>query len=102
MKKLLLIFAFAANLALASEAFDDGYELGFCKGWQHVRGEFSVSPVPPVPPIPKIGCDTFFGGYDFARYVHFFAMASIVGFLTIHVTLALIVPKSLRAMIYGR
>ena len=44
----------------------------------------------------------FFGGYDFARYVHFFAMASIVGFLTLHVTLALIVPRSLRAMIVGR
>jgi thiosulfate reductase cytochrome b subunit len=44
----------------------------------------------------------FFGGYDFARYVHFFAMASIVGFLTVHVLLALIVPKSLRAMILGR
>jgi thiosulfate reductase cytochrome b subunit len=43
-----------------------------------------------------------FGGYDFARYVHFFAMASIVGFLTVHVALALIVPKSLRAMIFGR
>jgi len=43
-----------------------------------------------------------FGGYDFARYVHFFAMASIVGFLTVHVALALIVPKSLRAMIIGR
>ncbi len=44
----------------------------------------------------------FFGGYDTARYVHFFAMASIVGFLTVHVALALIVPKSLRAMITGR
>jgi len=44
----------------------------------------------------------FFGGYDFARYVHFFAMASIVGFLTVHVALALIVPKSLRAMVFGR
>ncbi len=43
-----------------------------------------------------------FGGYDFARYVHFFAMASIVAFLTVHVALALIVPKSLRAMIVGR
>jgi thiosulfate reductase cytochrome b subunit len=43
-----------------------------------------------------------FGGYDFARYVHFFAMASIVGFLTVHVALALVVPKSLRAMIVGR
>jgi thiosulfate reductase cytochrome b subunit len=44
----------------------------------------------------------FFGGYDTARYVHFFAMASIVGFLTVHVVLALLVPKSLRAMIFGR
>jgi thiosulfate reductase cytochrome b subunit len=44
----------------------------------------------------------FFGGYDTARYVHFFAMASIVAFLTVHILLALIVPKSLRAMIVGR
>jgi thiosulfate reductase cytochrome b subunit len=43
-----------------------------------------------------------FGGYDTARYVHFFAMSSIVAFLTIHVALALLVPKSLRAMIIGR
>jgi len=43
-----------------------------------------------------------FGGYDTARYVHFFAMTAIVAFLTIHVTLALIVPKSLRAIILGR
>jgi thiosulfate reductase cytochrome b subunit len=43
-----------------------------------------------------------FGGYDAARFVHFFAMAVIVGFLLIHVAAALIVPKSLRAMIFGR
>lgn len=43
-----------------------------------------------------------FGGYDVARYVHFFAMAAIVGFLVVHVALALLVPKSLRAMIVGR
>ena len=43
-----------------------------------------------------------FGGYDTARYVHFFAMASIVGFLVVHIALSLIVPKSLRAMIFGR
>ena len=43
-----------------------------------------------------------FGGYDFARYVHFFAMATIVGFLLVHVVMALLVPKSLRAMITGR
>jgi thiosulfate reductase cytochrome b subunit len=43
-----------------------------------------------------------FGGYDTARYVHFFAMATIVAFLVVHIALALIVPKSLRAMITGR
>ena len=43
-----------------------------------------------------------FGGYDVARYVHFFCMAAIVGFLVIHVLLALLVPKSLRAMVTGR
>ena len=43
-----------------------------------------------------------FGGYDAARYVHFLAMAAIVGFLIVHIALALIVPKSLRAMVTGR
>ena len=42
-----------------------------------------------------------FGGYNAARYVHFFAMAAIVGFLVVHIALALLVPKSLRAMIAG-
>ena len=40
-----------------------------------------------------------FGGYNAARFVHFFAMAAIVGFLLVHITLAILVPKSLRAMI---
>jgi thiosulfate reductase cytochrome b subunit len=44
----------------------------------------------------------FFGGYNTARYVHFAAMTAIVLFLFVHVVLALIVPKSLRAMIVGR
>jgi thiosulfate reductase cytochrome b subunit len=42
------------------------------------------------------------GGYDTARYVHFFAMAAIVAFLVIHVIMALVVPKTMRAMIIGR
>ena len=42
------------------------------------------------------------GGYDAARYVHFFAMAAIVGFLAVHVVMAVLVPRSLRAMITGR
>jgi thiosulfate reductase cytochrome b subunit len=43
-----------------------------------------------------------FGGYDVARYVHFICMALIVAFLVVHVALALLVPKSLRAMVVGR
>ena len=43
-----------------------------------------------------------FGGYDVARYVHFICMSAIVAFLVVHVVLAVLVPKSLRAMIIGR
>jgi len=43
-----------------------------------------------------------FGGFDAARYVHFFAMAAILVFLVVHVVMAMLVPKSLRAMITGR
>ncbi len=53
-------------------------------------------------PVQLQWLTALFGGYDAARYVHFFCMAAIVGFLVIHVLLALLVPKSLRAMIIGR
>jgi len=43
-----------------------------------------------------------FGDYPTARYVHFFCMAAIVAFLVVHIALAVLVPKSLRAMIIGR
>jgi thiosulfate reductase cytochrome b subunit len=43
-----------------------------------------------------------FAGYEGARLVHFFAMASIVLFLLLHLLMAFIVPRSLRAMILGR
>jgi thiosulfate reductase cytochrome b subunit len=45
---------------------------------------------------------SLFGDYDKARYVHFICMAAILAFLVVHVALALLVPKSLRAMIIGR
>jgi thiosulfate reductase cytochrome b subunit len=45
---------------------------------------------------------SLFGDYDRARYVHFFCMAAICLFLIVHLALALLVPKSLRAMIIGR
>jgi thiosulfate reductase cytochrome b subunit len=53
-------------------------------------------------PVQLQWLTALFGGYDAARYVHFFCMAAIVGFLCVHVLLALLVPKSLRAMVTGR
>lgn len=45
-------------------------------------------------------CDLF-GGFFIARYVHFFAMAAIAGFLAIHLILVALVPKVLPPMITG-
>jgi thiosulfate reductase cytochrome b subunit len=53
-------------------------------------------------PVQLQELTALFGGYDAARFVHFFAMAAIVGFLAVHILLAILVPKSLRAMIIGR
>jgi thiosulfate reductase cytochrome b subunit len=53
-------------------------------------------------PVQLQELTTLFGGYDTARWVHFAMMAAIVGFLVVHVLLALLVPKSLRAMVTGR
>ena len=53
-------------------------------------------------PVQFQALTAFFGGYNTARYVHFAAMTAIVAFLVVHVTLAVLVPKSLRAMIIGR
>ena len=41
------------------------------------------------------------GGYDTARFVHFLAMAGIVGFIGIHLILVVLVPRTLLSMISG-
>jgi thiosulfate reductase cytochrome b subunit len=53
-------------------------------------------------PVQLQWLTALFGGYDVARYVHFVCMSLIVAFLIVHVLLAILVPKSLRAMIIGR
>ena len=53
-------------------------------------------------PVQLQWLTALFGGYDVARYVHFVCMSAIVAFLIVHVALAVLVPKSLRAMIIGR
>ena len=40
-------------------------------------------------PVQLQELTALFGGYDAARYVHFFAMAAIAGFLVVHVIMAL-------------
>jgi thiosulfate reductase cytochrome b subunit len=42
-----------------------------------------------------------FGSFQNIRLVHFFCMAAIVAFIVVHVTLALLVPRSLLAMLTG-
>jgi thiosulfate reductase cytochrome b subunit len=42
-----------------------------------------------------------FGSFRTIRLVHFLCMSAIVGFVLVHVTLALLVPQSLLAMIKG-
>jgi thiosulfate reductase cytochrome b subunit len=44
---------------------------------------------------------TLFGTFQNIRIVHFLCMAGIVGFLLVHITLALLVPRSLVAMVTG-
>src|SRR5882672_7538542 len=53
-------------------------------------------------PVQLQWLTALFGGYDVARYAHFICMAAIVAFMVVHVALAVLVPKSLRAMIIGR
>ncbi len=42
-----------------------------------------------------------FGSFQNARLVHFLCMAAIVAFVVVHVTLALLVPKTIAAMVDG-
>jgi len=53
-------------------------------------------------PVQLQELTALFGGYDTARYVHFFAMAAILAFVVLHVAMSFLVPKALRAMITGR
>jgi thiosulfate reductase cytochrome b subunit len=42
-----------------------------------------------------------FGSFQTIRLIHFLCMSAIVAFIAVHVTLALLVPRSLIAMITG-
>jgi thiosulfate reductase cytochrome b subunit len=42
-----------------------------------------------------------FGSFQTIRLIHFLCMSAIVAFIVVHVTLALLVPRSLLAMLTG-
>ncbi|WP_395490209.1 cytochrome b/b6 domain-containing protein [Cedecea davisae] len=42
------------------------------------------------------------GGYDNARFIHFYAMSAMVGFVVIHLVMVALVPRTLLAMLRGR
>jgi thiosulfate reductase cytochrome b subunit len=52
-------------------------------------------------PVQFAGLLDVFGGFQGARLVHFWGMSVIVGFVVVHVALAVLVPKTLLAMLTG-
>jgi hypothetical protein len=52
-------------------------------------------------PVQFSGLVSLLGGFQTARVLHFAGMTVIVGFLIVHVVLALLVPKTLWAMLAG-
>jgi thiosulfate reductase cytochrome b subunit len=52
-------------------------------------------------PIQFSGLVSLMGGFQAARIIHFWGMVVIVGFLVVHVALALLVPATLWAMLTG-
>ena len=52
-------------------------------------------------PIQFSALTSLLGGFQSARLIHFLGMAVIVGFVVVHVALALLVPRTLLSMLTG-
>jgi thiosulfate reductase cytochrome b subunit len=52
-------------------------------------------------PVQFSGLVSLLGGFQYARYIHFAGMVVIVGFLVVHVVLAVLVPQTIKAMLFG-
>lgn len=52
-------------------------------------------------PVQLYWLTALFGGFDAARYVHFFAMAGVGLFVVIHVLMVIVVPRTLWDMLTG-
>ena len=52
-------------------------------------------------PVQLSSLVSLLGGFQAARWIHFLGMTVIVGFLVVHVALAILVPQTLWAMLTG-
>jgi thiosulfate reductase cytochrome b subunit len=52
-------------------------------------------------PVQLQGLTEFLGGYEWARRVHFWAMAATVAFLFIHLAMVALVPRTFLMMLFG-
>jgi thiosulfate reductase cytochrome b subunit len=52
-------------------------------------------------PVQFSWLTALFGGFQTARLIHFLGMCVIVGFVVVHVALALLVPRTLLSMVTG-
>lgn len=52
-------------------------------------------------PVQLSGLVALMGGFDIARYVHFFCMCGVLLFTLVHLIMVLLVPKTLLAMTIG-
>ncbi len=53
-------------------------------------------------PVQLQELTALFGGYDAARFWHFYAMSALVLFVVIHLIMVLLVPRTLLPMLSGR
>ena len=67
-KYIIVLFVFLVGMAFSvADNFDDGYEDGWCAGYQDEEacGEFTICPIAPIAPIPGINqsSNSYMDGY---------------------------------------
>lgn len=52
-------------------------------------------------PVQFAWLTNLFGGFEWARVVHFAGMAALLSFFVVHMVMVVIVPRTLRSMVFG-
>lgn len=64
MKKLIILICFFLLSFTTQDPFCNGFELGYCQGWQDIKGEWAMCPIAPICPLPKLNQYEFLDGYN--------------------------------------